>query len=70
MFDDPLTSAQSIMSIVLIVVICFWAWRLYQIYQSGCGLDPFCIIRNWRYLVGRPDCEVNPDGWSKCTKKS
>jgi hypothetical protein len=70
MFDDPLSSAQSIMSIVLIIVIGFWAWRLYEIYNGGCGLDPFCIFKNWRYLVGKPGCKVNPDGNSICTPKS
>ena len=63
MGGDLIETAETWISIFLIVILVFYSKRLYDIYKGGCDLDPFCIIRNWDYLVGKPNSKIDGTSW-------
>ena len=56
-FTDPIGGTFKIIDILIFFLIVFVFYKAYKLYKGDpkkgkCGLDPICIIYNWKYLFG------------------
>ena len=65
---DPIEKVMKVFNILVVLFIIFIIYRMYKLYdgvpphdsKTKCGLNPLCILYNWKYILGMKDIkEVN-----------
>jgi len=72
MAKNPIELIMEFADIIIMVFLAYFAYKLYKLYRGvepydskhKCGLDPMCILYNWKYVLGMKSFEEITWDWS------